>query len=63
MALSPIGGDLGAYPNAVKLMASQTALGRVGEAMDVATAIAALPSADCRWVNAQNVEVAGGYAV
>lgn len=43
------------------LLSSQTALGRVGEPKDVALAIAGLISDDNRWVNAQSIEVAGGY--
>ena len=45
------------------LLASQTALGRVGEADDVGCMIAGLLSDDHRWVNAQNIEVAGGYII
>jgi NAD(P)-dependent dehydrogenase (short-subunit alcohol dehydrogenase family) len=44
-------------------LASQTALGRVGEPDDVATAIASLLSGDNRWVNAQSIEIAGGYMI
>lgn len=45
------------------LLASQTALGRVGEPDDVGCLIAALLSDDHRWVNAQNIEVGGGYVI
>jgi len=45
------------------LLASQTALGRVGEPEDVAKAIAGLISDDSRWINAQSIEVAGGYHI
>lgn len=45
------------------LLASQTALGRVGEPDDVGRMIASLLSDDNRWVNAQNIEVAGGYII
>lgn len=45
------------------LLAGQTALGRVGEPDDVAGAIASLLSDDSRWINAQNIEVSGGYMV
>lgn len=45
------------------LLAGQTALGRVGEAQDVARVIASLLGDDCGWVNAQNIEVAGGYLI
>jgi len=49
--------DLNAY------IASQTALGRVGQPDDIGGAIAALLSADCRWINAQRIEVSGGMFI
>lgn len=45
------------------LLAGQTALGRVGEPEDVARVIAMLLSEDGRWINAQTIEVAGGYII
>ncbi|WP_031523084.1 SDR family NAD(P)-dependent oxidoreductase [Siccibacter colletis] len=45
------------------LLAGQTALGRVGEPDDVARVIAGLLSADSGWINAQTIEVAGGYNI
>ena len=45
------------------LLASQTALGRVGEPEDVANAIVSLLSEDNRWINAQSIEVAGGFVI
>lgn len=45
------------------LLASQTALGRVGEPDDVGGAIASLPSDESCWINAQSIEVAGGYVI
>ncbi|HEX7825356.1 MAG TPA: SDR family oxidoreductase [Mycobacterium sp.] len=45
------------------LLAAQTALGRVGEPDDVADAIVSLLSDDNRWINAQSLEVAGGFVV
>jgi NAD(P)-dependent dehydrogenase (short-subunit alcohol dehydrogenase family) len=45
------------------LLSSQTALGRVGEPEEVARVIAMLLSADAAWINAQSIEVAGGYVV
>ncbi|AYA09719.1 SDR family oxidoreductase (plasmid) [Rahnella aquatilis] len=45
------------------LLASQTALGRVGEPDDVGKAIASLVSDENGWVNAQSIEVAGGYHI
>ena len=45
------------------MLASQTALGRVGEPDDVGGVIASLLSDDNRWINAQKIEVAGGYII
>lgn len=45
------------------LLASQTALGRIGEPDDVARVIAGLLSDDTGWVNAQSIEVSGGYMI
>ncbi|CAM3737374.1 hypothetical protein [Bordetella tumulicola] len=42
---------------------ASTALGRVGEAEEVARVIASLLTVDGGWINAQNIEVAGGYIV
>jgi NAD(P)-dependent dehydrogenase (short-subunit alcohol dehydrogenase family) len=38
-------------------------LGRVGEPEDVASAIVSLLSEDNRWINAQSIEVAGGFVI
>lgn len=45
------------------LLAAQTALGRVGEPDDVGRVIAALLGDEQAWVNAQTIEVAGGYNI
>jgi NAD(P)-dependent dehydrogenase (short-subunit alcohol dehydrogenase family) len=45
------------------LLAGQTALGRVGEPEDIGGVIASLLSDENRWINAQNIEVAGGYII
>lgn len=45
------------------MLAGQTALGRVGEPNDVGGMIASLLSDDNRWINAQNIEVSGGYII
>ncbi|TWE05782.1 NAD(P)-dependent dehydrogenase (short-subunit alcohol dehydrogenase family) [Pseudomonas sp. AG1028] len=45
------------------MLAGQTALGRVGEPEDVARVIAMLLSEDGAWINAQTIEVAGGYNI
>jgi NAD(P)-dependent dehydrogenase (short-subunit alcohol dehydrogenase family) len=45
------------------MLAGQTALGRVGEPQDVASVIAMLLSQESAWINAQTIEVAGGYII
>jgi NAD(P)-dependent dehydrogenase (short-subunit alcohol dehydrogenase family) len=45
------------------MLAGQTALSRVGEPDDVGGAIAGLFSDRNRWVNAQSIEIAGGYII
>lgn len=45
------------------MLAAQTALGRVGEPEDVARVITMLLSQDGSWINAQTIEVAGGYNI
>jgi NAD(P)-dependent dehydrogenase (short-subunit alcohol dehydrogenase family) len=45
------------------MLAAQTALGRVGEPEDVGNVIATLLSGDTGWVNAQTIEVGGGYNI
>ncbi|WP_116828184.1 SDR family NAD(P)-dependent oxidoreductase [Pseudomonas syringae] len=45
------------------MLAAQTALGRVGEPQDVARVIAMLLSEEAGWINAQTIEVAGGYNI
>lgn len=56
-----LGGGLNAEFEA--LLAGQTALGRVGEPEEVARVIASLLTADGGWINAQSIEVAGGYII
>jgi NAD(P)-dependent dehydrogenase (short-subunit alcohol dehydrogenase family) len=45
------------------MLAGQTALGRIGGPDDIGRAIASLLSQDSGWINAQNIEVAGGYNI
>lgn len=45
------------------MLSAQTALGRVGEPDDVGKVIASLVSDDNGWINAQSIEVAGGYNI
>lgn len=56
-----LGGGLNDEFEAV--LAGQTALGRVGEPEDVGRVVAALLSQDLGWVNAQSIEVGGGYNI
>jgi NAD(P)-dependent dehydrogenase (short-subunit alcohol dehydrogenase family) len=42
------------------MIASQTALGRVGVPGDIGGVVAFLCSDDARWVNGQRIEVSGG---
>lgn len=45
------------------MLAGQTALGRVGEPEEVGGMIANLLCEENRWINAQNIEVSGGYII
>ncbi|MBD9388521.1 SDR family oxidoreductase [Agrobacterium sp. AGB01] len=45
------------------ILAGQTALGRVGEPEEIGGVVASLLSSENRWINAQNIEVAGGYII
>jgi NAD(P)-dependent dehydrogenase (short-subunit alcohol dehydrogenase family) len=54
------GGVVRDNPGVNQLVASHTALGRAGVPEDIGPMIAALLSEDCRWVNAQTIEVSGG---
>ncbi|MDF2694174.1 MAG: 3-oxoacyl-ACP reductase [Labilithrix sp.] len=56
-----LGGGL--TPEFEALLASQTALGRVGEPDDVGRVIASLLGDDHPWVNAQCIEISGGYII
>ncbi|MGO1070707.1 SDR family NAD(P)-dependent oxidoreductase [Lysobacter sp. CA199] len=57
------GNPLDNHPEFAELLASQTALGRVGEPEDVGRVIATLLSGDSSWINAQSIEVGGGYCI
>jgi NAD(P)-dependent dehydrogenase (short-subunit alcohol dehydrogenase family) len=45
------------------MLSGMTALGRVGEPEEIGGVIASLFSEENRWINAQNIEVAGGYII
>lgn len=44
-------------------ISSQTALGRVGLPHDIGSVVAFLCSDDSKWINAQRIEVSGGFRV
>jgi NAD(P)-dependent dehydrogenase (short-subunit alcohol dehydrogenase family) len=45
------------------MIASNTALGRVGLADDIGSVVSFLCSDDAKWINAQRIEVAGGVHI
>jgi NAD(P)-dependent dehydrogenase (short-subunit alcohol dehydrogenase family) len=45
------------------MIASQTALGRVGLPDDIGTAVAFLCSDDAKGINAQRLEASGGFLI
>lgn len=53
----------GLTPEFEAMLASQTALGRIGEADEVGRVIAHLLGAESGWINGQSIEVGGGYLV
>ena len=46
-----------------KHLAAETALGRVGLPDDIGSVVAFLCSADSKWINAQRIEVSGGFKI
>jgi NAD(P)-dependent dehydrogenase (short-subunit alcohol dehydrogenase family) len=56
-----LGGGIG--PEFEAQLAGQTSLGRIGEAEEVGRMIAALASPAMAWVNAQTIEIGGGYCI
>ena len=57
------GGMVRDNPEVNKMVASFTALGRVGQPEDIGPMIASLLSDENRWVNGQRIEVSGGMLV
>ena len=47
-------------PDRKKILAANTALGRVGEAADIGGIVVFLCSDDARWINGQRIEASGG---
>jgi NAD(P)-dependent dehydrogenase (short-subunit alcohol dehydrogenase family) len=54
------GGVVRDNDNMNQFIASQTALGRVGQADDIGGAVAMLLSSESSWINGQRIEVSGG---
>ena len=50
-------------PNVVQQVSAHTALGRLGEAEDIAGVAAWLASDDARWVTGQYIEASGGIGI
>lgn len=57
------GGVVRDNPEVNRMVASNTALGRVGLPEDIGGAVAMLLSADAGWINAQRIEVSGGQHI
>jgi NAD(P)-dependent dehydrogenase (short-subunit alcohol dehydrogenase family) len=55
------GGAFEKHPEYIQPLADQTALGRIGEAQDLANVIVNLLSDEFGWVTAQDIEVSGGF--
>nr|WP_314491057.1 SDR family oxidoreductase [uncultured Chryseobacterium sp.] len=57
------GGVVRDTPDMNKHLASETALGRVGVPDDIGNVVAFLCSDDSKWINAQRIEVSGGFRI
>ena len=57
------GGMVRDNPEVNKLVASNTALGRVGQADDIGGVVAMLLSPECGWINGQRIEASGGQGL
>lgn len=57
------GGAVRDIPEYNKGISSQTALGRVGLPDDIGSVVAFLCSGESKWINAQRIEVSGGYRI
>jgi NAD(P)-dependent dehydrogenase (short-subunit alcohol dehydrogenase family) len=49
------------FPEVIPPLVERTALGRLGEADDVARVVAALLSDECGWITGESIEVSGGF--
>ncbi|VXB59887.1 NAD(P)-dependent dehydrogenase, short-chain alcohol dehydrogenase family [Flavobacterium sp. 9AF] len=57
------GGALRNSPDLQNIIAGNTALGRIGYADDLGGVVAFLCSEEAKWVNAQRIEVSGGFNI
>jgi len=57
------GGAVRDNSNFQQMLASQTALGRVGLPDDIGSVVAFLCTDDSKWINAQRIEVSGGFII
>ena len=57
------GGFIRNNPQFKKMMEANIALGRVGQADDIAGVVTALLSDDCYWINGQRIEASGGQVL
>ena len=57
------GGFIRNNPQFKKMMEANIALGRVGQADDIAGVVNALLSDDCYWINGQRIEASGGQTL
>lgn len=57
------GGAVRDTPDLNQHLASQTALGRVGLPDDIGSVVAFLCSDESKWINAQRIEVSGGFNI
>ena len=57
------GGFIRNNPQFKKMMEANIALGRVGQADDIAGVVNALLSDDCYWINGQRIEASGGQVL
>ncbi len=57
------GGFVRDNPEFSQMLSSQTALGRVGLADDIGSVVAFLCSYESKWINAQRIEVSGGFMI
>jgi len=58
-----LGGGIENSPEFVKILTDMTALGRIGNPIDVGLVVASLFSQDSQWINGQCIEISGGMTL